>query len=142
LSEAAIHIRDWVRADSYTDTILANIVRGRLEAEGIPAMIANEHTVTVDWLYSQAIGGVRVMVPPQFLHEAREIIRQIDAGEFSDGNDDEALVSSSEERCLKCQKPLHRDEHLSWKVSLLTSLFFMLPMPFRKHRFYCPSCKT
>lgn len=41
----------------------AHIARSRLEAQGIPAFVADEHTITMNWLYSQAMGGVRLQVP-------------------------------------------------------------------------------
>lgn len=49
----------------------AQIYRGRLEAEGIPAFIADDHIVNMQWLYSDAIGGVRVQVPAPYEERAR-----------------------------------------------------------------------
>jgi hypothetical protein len=137
LNQEAIH--DWVRADSFTDILHANIVRGRLEAEGIPAIIANEHTITADWTYSLALGGVRIMVPPQCLREARDIIRQIDSGEFAD--EDQGCELASDNVCSVCQMPLTRKHAFSWKLSLLVSSLFTLPIPFSKNQYQCSNCK-
>jgi hypothetical protein len=132
-------IRDWVRADSFSDILHANIVRGRLEIEGIPAMIANEHTITADWTYSLALGGVRIMVPPQYLKEAKDIIRQIDTGEFADENDTSEPVS--DDICRDCQKPLIRKQPFSWKLSLFVSSLSTLPIPFSTNQYHCSNCK-
>jgi Putative prokaryotic signal transducing protein len=132
-------IHGWVRVDGYTDIIQANIVRGRLEVEGIPAMLANEHTVTADWLYSQLLGGVSVMVPPQYLQAAREVIRQIDTGAFEEHEDN--AIESHQDVCSKCKTPLRRNESVSWKFSLISSLLFFIPIPFRRHRFDCSECQ-
>ncbi|MGJ3255801.1 MAG: DUF2007 domain-containing protein [Alcanivorax sp.] len=35
----------------------AHIAKSRLESEGIPAFVADEHTVGMNWLYSNAMGG-------------------------------------------------------------------------------------
>jgi Putative prokaryotic signal transducing protein len=137
LNQEAVH--DWVRADSFTDILHANIVRGRLEAEGVPAMIANEHTITADWTYSLALGGVRIMVPPQYLTEARDIIRQIDRGEFAD--EDEGSGSLNDNLCSVCQEPLTRKQPFSWKLSLLVSSLSALPIPFSKNQYQCSKCK-
>jgi hypothetical protein len=137
LNQEAIH--DWVRADSFTDILQANIVRGRLEAEGVPAIIANEHTITADWTYSLALGGVRIMVPPQYLTEAKEIIRQIDCGDFT--GDDEATEAANDELCSVCQGPLIRKQAFSWKLSLFVSSLSALPIPFSKHQYHCANCK-
>jgi hypothetical protein len=137
LNQEAIH--DWVRADSFTDMMQANIVRGRLEAEGIPSIIANEHTVTADWTHSLALGGVRVMVPPYHLQDAREVIKQIDAGEFMEDEEPEQITE--EDQCPTCKNKLTRNEPMSWKVSILLGSLLMLPMPFRKYRYDCAYCK-
>tara|TARA_R100001143_G_scaffold755_1_gene2242 strand:- start:4968 stop:5165 length:198 start_codon:yes stop_codon:yes gene_type:complete len=36
----------------------AHIARAKLESEGIPALVADEHTINMQWLYSNALGGV------------------------------------------------------------------------------------
>ena len=51
----------------------AHMLRGRLEAEGIPASVAHEFVIAVDWLLSNAIGGVRVQVPLSCTEDAKEI---------------------------------------------------------------------
>lgn len=54
----------------------AHIVRAMLEAEGIPAIVADEHTINMDWLYSNALGGVKVQVPEAMLADAAEILKK------------------------------------------------------------------
>ena len=40
----------------------AEIARGRLRAEGIGCELADQHLVQTDWLYSIAIGGIKLQV--------------------------------------------------------------------------------
>ena len=40
----------------------AHIARASLESAGIPAVLADEHTINTDWLYAQALGGVKLLV--------------------------------------------------------------------------------
>jgi Putative prokaryotic signal transducing protein len=137
LNEAVTH--DWVSVDGFTDAIHADIVRGRLEAEGIPALLANRHLVTADWTVSQALGGVRIMVPPEHVLAAREIIAQIDAGEFLDTDEE----FSQDDVCETCNTLLVRKTSSTWKLALFSiHLLLPLPLPFRKHYFYCPQCGT
>ncbi len=57
------------------DTIIeANIIMGRLKAEGVPCWLADEHIVQTDMLYSPAIGGIKLQVDDQWETRAREII--------------------------------------------------------------------
>lgn len=57
----------------------AHIARAKLESEGIPVALADEHTVSMQWFYSNAIGGVKVQVPPSCAQRAIEILAQDDS---------------------------------------------------------------
>jgi len=52
----------------------AHAIRMRLEAENIPVFLFDEFTITMDWLLSNAIGGVKVQVPDHALERAREVL--------------------------------------------------------------------
>jgi putative signal transducing protein len=52
----------------------AEVARGMLESQGIPAMLGNQHLVSMFWHYSQATGGIRLMVPPQDAERARALL--------------------------------------------------------------------
>jgi hypothetical protein len=58
----------------------AHIVRGRLEAEGIPALIADGNFVQNNELLSTAVGGVRLQVPATLVGQANEILAAIRTG--------------------------------------------------------------
>lgn len=58
----------------YSLAIEAHVDRAKLESEGIPAFVADEHTITANWLYSNAMGGVRLQVPNSCANSAREIL--------------------------------------------------------------------
>jgi hypothetical protein len=52
----------------------AQIARAKLESEGIPAFVADEQTINMQWLYSDALGGVRVQVPSAYRERAVECL--------------------------------------------------------------------
>ena len=57
------------------DTIIdANISMGRLQAEGIPCWLADEHIVQTDMLYSPAIGGIKLQVEEDWAEKAQAIL--------------------------------------------------------------------
>jgi len=133
------HSRDWVVIDGFTDVMQAEIVRGRLEAEGIPAILGNRHLVAADWMYSQALGGVRILVPREFISDAREIIADIDSGQFLDASAELGL----EDACAVCGGRLARKTSASWKFALFSlHVLLPIPLPFRKDVFYCPQCHS
>lgn len=53
----------------------AQIARAKLEAAGLPAYVADEHTNNADWLYSQALGGVRLQVPSSAVEQAIALLQ-------------------------------------------------------------------
>ncbi len=54
----------------------AHIARAKLDSEGIPATLADEYTIGMQWLYSNALGGVKVQVPEPYAQQAVEILAQ------------------------------------------------------------------
>jgi Putative prokaryotic signal transducing protein len=52
----------------------AEIVRGRLEAEQIPSMLAYESVGQVFGLTMDGLGQVQVMVPEQYAELARKVV--------------------------------------------------------------------
>ena len=55
----------------------AHILRGRLEAEGIPAFVQHEHHVTLDWFISNALGGVRLQMPVEHAQAAIDVLKAV-----------------------------------------------------------------
>jgi hypothetical protein len=63
-----------ITVETFSKPEEANLLRCRLEAAGIPAFVRDELTVQMYWLYSNALGGVRVEVPDKYAESAREIL--------------------------------------------------------------------
>lgn len=59
---------------SFSAPIEAHMLISRLEGNGIPAFIRDEHMVSLDWLASNAIGGVKVDVGDDDYERALELI--------------------------------------------------------------------
>jgi hypothetical protein len=72
---------DLVMVARLLDPLEAEMVRGRLEAEGIPAIVADGQAAQV--LFKLAIGGVRVLVPEAYLERATDIVRADARGEYT-----------------------------------------------------------
>lgn len=59
---------------TYSTPAEAHLALCRLESAGIDAVIRDEFTVTFDWFYSNAIGGVKIEVVDEDAAAAREIL--------------------------------------------------------------------
>ncbi len=55
------------------------IIKGKLESEGIPVFLKDENTINSDPLISYAIGGVKLQVYSKHKQEALEIYNEIRA---------------------------------------------------------------
>jgi hypothetical protein len=60
----------------------AHMLQSRLEAEGVPAVVADDQIVGVNPLLTMAVGGVRVLVPESDAERAREIVSAIERGDY------------------------------------------------------------
>jgi hypothetical protein len=52
----------------------AEIIKGRLESEGIPALLSYESAGLVYGLTMDGLGEVKIMVPKRMVSEAKEIL--------------------------------------------------------------------
>ncbi len=59
---------------SFRDAHEAHLARALLESSGVPAYVVDEHTIGNNWLYSNMLGGVKVLVPVELADEARSIL--------------------------------------------------------------------
>jgi len=55
------------------------MARSRLEAEGIDAYVQDANIVRMNWLYSLAVGGVRLQVSSEHAPEALAILSSLDS---------------------------------------------------------------
>ena len=83
-------------ARSFTPTEM-HILRGRLEADGIPTFIADDNINQTN--LAIAAGGVRLQVAHQHVEEAKRIVAEVQAGQrdLSNSSLEETLVSGATE---------------------------------------------
>jgi hypothetical protein len=54
----------------------AELMQSSLEDQGIPAYLANDHIIAMDWLLSTAVGGVMLQVANEDAEAAMQIITE------------------------------------------------------------------
>ena len=114
--------------------IEAHIARAKLESEGIPAFVADEHTITAQWLYSDAMGGVRLQVPNSCAQEAREILAVDHSEAVLEEQGFDPLT------CPHCGSHELQPITPGRRIAFITILFFNFPLwPF-KRQIKCLGC--
>jgi len=67
---------NFVVIQTYSNYIDANIISGRLEEEGIHAWLKDENTVTINPILTNAVGGIKLMVPDSQAERAFELLKK------------------------------------------------------------------
>ena len=119
-----------------------------LESEGIECFVTNEHTITMNWLYSNAIGGVGVRVKAAEVERANEILRAVlnpDAVEGertpADSETDQGSDNNSEMRCPQCGSENVYYEKFSRRLVFASWALLTVPLPFFKRKWKCRECE-
>lgn len=121
----------------------AHLLRGRLVAEGVYAVVAHEHHIGNLWPYTLALGGVKVQVPAEQLNMAQEIVARCRAGDYQDELDPgpDRLVPL---QCPNCGSARIKSRPaVRWSILLVLSYLYsgvIFPLARTAHR--CLQCRT
>lgn len=127
---------EFVTVASFSRPVEAHLAKTKLESEGIPCFVTDEHLVQVNWLYSNAIGGVKLKVPSPYLQRARDILRPrprlvVVASDNADIPDDELI-------CPRCRSfDVYRRRQ---RVAALMAALFGLAVPWMGRKWVCKQC--
>ena len=112
----------------------AHLAKSKLEASSIPAFIKDEHTITMNWLYSNALGGVKLQVLEDQDGEAIDILR----ADFS--KDIDAVFGSTTRVCPDCGGEDYCSYTKGKKSAFMTALLLGFPLILCQHGFKCNNC--
>jgi len=124
----------WIVIKTFSFPYEAQIAKTQLEAFGIPVYIENEHTINMDWFYSNALGGVRLLVPENYVDEAKSFLEK----DFSD--ELEQKFGESKECCPECGSLDIEVNTKGKKSAFLAFMFFGLTLFSFKNGNRCKRC--
>jgi hypothetical protein len=119
----------------------AHIARTVLESEGIQARLDGEHHIAMDWMISNAVGGVKLIVHERDEVVAKKILSHPDHEINDEQTGDTAKPAKPTEVCPFCQSEDIHLEKLNRGLSLISILFMGFPVPFLKRSMVCDRCE-
>jgi len=127
---------DLVTIARFSHPTKAHIARAKLEAKGIWAFVADEHLIAANWLYSNAVGGVKLQVSERNAERALEILGiYLDRDES--GKDE---VKDEQVECPQCGSTNVRYERYALRPVFTSWLILPAPLPFLKRKWKCRDC--
>lgn len=120
----------------FRDLPEALLAKGSLDSAGIQAFLADDNTVRVDWLWSNLLGGVKLLVDAENVDAANEILNQPIPESFDAGD----IEEYEQPRCPQCGSLDVSFEELD-KAIAFGSLLVGLPLPIHRKGWLCHSCK-
>jgi len=126
-----------VTLQHFRDIPEALLAKGKLESAGIECVLADGNLVRMDWLLSNAIGGVRLQVDKQELESARAILEEPIPPEL---DEEELGEPYAQPRCPRCYSLDIGFEKIDrfWTYGLWLLLSF--PIPIGKNNWKCYTC--
>ncbi|MCX7546450.1 DUF2007 domain-containing protein [Xanthomarina sp. F1114] len=116
----------------------AQIIKGRLEADGIEVFLSDNLTIDTDPLISNAIGGVKLKVLSSQSEEAIEILNSINKYSLDDEGNSIFCPSCKSEK-IELFSTIKDAKSLIWFV--FGVMFSSLPF-YTRHKYRCETCHT
>ncbi len=67
-----------VTLTTYTYATEAYVLLAKLESEGVPHVLKNEHLLSTQQFLSNAVGGLDVQVEEKYIEKARSILKELE----------------------------------------------------------------
>lgn len=112
-----------------------------LRAAGLDAAVADENTVAADWLLSNAIGGVKVLVRAEDVATARDVLENPGSvAETVDSSQPVDAEDAEEDVCPFCGSRAFVSVTSGKRINALLWMIAGIPLfPIRRHR-RCADC--
>jgi len=134
--EGKFEQRRMVAIRQFRDLPEALLAKGSLDSAGIESALGDENIVRMDWLWSNLMGGVKLLVDSDDAAAAQEILSQPIPENFEvDG-----LGGYQQPRCPKCGSLDVNFQELDPAAYL--SMAVSLPIPFHRRAWRCHSCNA
>lgn len=119
----------------YRDLTEALVAKSILDSAGIESFLADDNLVRMDWLYSNLIGGVKLLVRPTDAEAASELLDETAPTQF----DVEGLGEYQQPKCPKCGS-MDVNDNVQDKYLKAAGFIAGLPLKSTRTGWTCQSC--
>jgi hypothetical protein len=120
----------------YRDLPEATVAKSILESAGIESFLADDNLVRMDWLYSNLVGGIKLLVRHEDAEAAYELLRQGVPENF----EVEGLGNYEQPKCPQCDSMDITFGELD-KPMAVAGFMVGLPIAMAKTDWHCHTCK-
>ena len=121
----------------YRDLPAAVVERSVLDSAGIEGFLADDVIIRLDWLISNALGGIKLWVRGSEATEARDLL----AAGIPETFDVEGVGEYLQPRCPNCSSLDVSFEGLNRKIAHLGLLLLGIPIPAVLRGWNCHACR-
>ncbi|MBM2817155.1 MAG: hypothetical protein HW421_3917 [Ignavibacteria bacterium] len=123
---------------TFENSFEANLLKSRLEDEGIECFLFDENTVSIMPFYNVAVGGIKLKINEADIDKARDIFEDIN----------HTLLTDERNNAIRCPKCDSNDIILGFKsiksitgiILFVYSLLFLLFPIYYKKLYKCKNC--
>jgi hypothetical protein len=128
------HVHEMVTLRQFRDLPEALLAKGSLDSAGIECALADDNMVRMDWFYSNAIGGIKLLVNRGDAADAEQVLTQ----PIPEHLDVAGVGAFEQPRCPNCGSLDISFRELQPAAYL--TMFLNVPIPFHKRAWRCHSC--
>ncbi|HUE55478.1 MAG TPA: hypothetical protein VMO76_06575 [Candidatus Udaeobacter sp.] len=119
----------------YRDLPTAAVAKSVLDSAGIESFLGDDNFIRLDWLISNALGGIKVLVRGEDAEEATKLLE----GQVPEKFEVEGVGEYEQPKCPNCGSHDVAFDELDRKIAY-PSLLFSIPMPAVRQGGTCHAC--
>ncbi|MEX1191165.1 MAG: DUF2007 domain-containing protein [Brumimicrobium sp.] len=129
----------FVTVKTFDNNMDAQMLKSRIESEGIKCFLFDEETVTINPLFAQAIGGIKLKVLQEDVPKVREILKDISETPLTDELGDEICCPNCESTNINTG--FRSVSGIRGVLFAFVAFLALTFSPFFKTRYNCTDCE-